>query len=705
MTKMPFLSNVPVRNLLHLFLGSSGLLLAGIFLYSFGSAWTDSVASHRTSQIAIASQHLAQAYGDARIERGNILTGLSGETAISTDMAETTAKRKKAVEEDLRIVLSVLGDRDLAEYDSLTASLRDSNAALQGLWDQTEPATHLSKANRPADLLRNWDQAATKLLNAIVALSDKLEDAMLGKDPQIDHLVTIKQAVTFARMGGGQAVLMMAPILSTDKNFPADLQTKEAGYRGETNAAWSFAKRLSAEPGTPGSIIDAIARADKEFFGKSAEKRLQLVNALARHEAVDISAAEWLGEAAMQLNFISAAGAETMSAVVHRAEERVEAATTRLWLNGLALLALLVYEVGGARMVSRRISRPLGQLTEAIGQFADQQYDVPIATIDSHDELGRMREALDVLAKNGRQAQEAERRRTEEQRQIAEQAKHVEALCRSFDDNVRGNLKNVNDATLRLDEAASAMTLAAAQTCDETQMVAMASEKASIGIATVASATEELSSLVAEIGRQTAQSTSVAADAVVKADRTNKAICGLASISEKIGEVVSLIKGIASQTNLLALNATIEAARAGEAGKGFAVVANEVKNLANQTARATEDITSQVEQIQAMTMSAVDGVREIGTVIQKMSGIATGIANAIEEQGVATQEIASNVNEVSIAAKTISTGTTGLATRAGQSSELAREVKGATSSMEDHLGSLRGEVARFLDGLRKNEAT
>ncbi|HXP95806.1 MAG TPA: HAMP domain-containing methyl-accepting chemotaxis protein [Telmatospirillum sp.] len=704
MAKPNILSNVQIRILLNFILGSTGLLLAAICLYSFVSAWTEASENQRTARIAMASQHLVQAYGDARIERGDILTGLSGDAPISNDMFERAAKKNKTVNDDLQTAVTALRQGDVAGSSPLLAVVRDSNAAVNALWARAETAAHQPKAQRPADLARTWDQTGNKLLDAILALSDTLESAIRGVDPQIDHLVAIKEAATMTRMSGGQAVLMMAPFLSGNQKFSLDQQLKEAGYRGEMASSWSLVKRLVAEPGTPQAIGDAVAQTEKEFFGQSAEHRLQVVTALAKGEPAGLGSMEWLAAGAPQLGFISVVGGEAMSAVVRRAEDRASTASNKLWFSGSALLLLSAYQALAARLVSQRVSKPLRHLTDAIARYAEQHYDAPIAAIDTRDELGRMREALGILAENGRQAQRVQWLRAEEQRQETERAKRVEELCKMFDDHMRDNLENVNGATLRLGKAATAMTTAAAQACDETQIVASASEKASLGISTVASATEELSSSVHEISRQTAQSTAIAADAVIKAERTNQAISSLATISEKIGEIVSLINGIASQTNLLALNATIEAARAGEAGKGFAVVATEVKSLANQTAKATEEITSQVQQIQSMTQNAVDGVREIGAVIQEMRGITTGIASAIEEQGAATQEIARNVNEVSMAARTISTGTAGLATRAEQSSDVAKEVTGATTSMEDQVNSLRNDVAHFLDDLRNDKA-
>jgi methyl-accepting chemotaxis protein len=219
-------------------------------------------------------------------------------------------------------------------------------------------------------------------------------------------------------------------------------------------------------------------------------------------------------------------------------------------------------------------------------------------------------------------------------------------------------------------------------------------------VQTVSAAAEELASSVAEIGRQVTQSAKVTESAALEAKRTNETVTGLVQAAAKIGEVVGLINDIASKTNLLALNATIEAARAGEAGKGFAVVASEVKSLANQTAKATEDIIDQITAIQAATNNAAGAIQSIGKTIGEINEISASIAGAIEEQSAATSEIARNVQQAAGATQEVSTNISGITEAAHHTGDAAGEVSAATGGLSREAETLRGEVAKFLKELR-----
>ncbi len=699
MAKLTHLRNLSIRTLLSVVLGSTGCILAVVSTISVVSAWGESVASRRVTHIAAAGKDLLRMYEAARVERGNTISILAAADPVAADFAQATAKRRQEVEEAYQWVTAALARIDLPTLVPLQGALKDSHATVEALRPRAESAARQAKGERPATLLAEWDVGANKMLENILSLSAALDAAMKQGDARLDHLVSLKQAALSARISASGPILMVAGVLAGDRKLPVELQVREGEARGRTAAAWEIVAEMAKLEDVPASVKDAVAQANEGYFAKNGYRK-EVIKALAQGDALDLTAANWLSTLAMQVGSLGAVGAEAMAAAVARAEAEASRATVELVASSLGLVFVCGFVGFGLFIVSRRVSIPIGGLTEAIGQFADQHYDAPLVEIGRQDELGRMRAALVVLAENGRKGIEAQRLRAEQQRQLAERAAQVEALCHGFDEHVRRSLADASEATSRLGTAAQAMAGAAGQAADESQVVASASEEASSGISTVASATEELSSSIVEISRQTAQSTGIAAQAVAKAQETDQAINGLAVASDKIGEIVSLISGIAGQTNLLALNATIEAARAGDAGKGFAVVAGEVKTLANQTAKATEEIGNQVADIQAMTQQAVEGVRAIGSVIKEMSAIATGIASAIEEQGAATQEIARNVSEVSTAARTITAGTSGLAGMAAQSNEAALQVKTATASMVEQTASLRGEVARFLEDLR-----
>lgn len=274
------------------------------------------------------------------------------------------------------------------------------------------------------------------------------------------------------------------------------------------------------------------------------------------------------------------------------------------------------------------------------------------------------------------------------------------ALADNFEVNVKGVVDAVASAATEMTASSQSLSATAEETTRQSTAVAAASEQANANVQTVASAAEELSASVSEISRQVSKSVSIATSAVEAARKTDSTVQGLANAARKIGDVAKLISDIAGQTNLLALNATIEAARAGEAGKGFAVVASEVKNLANQTARATDEITAQISAIQSATDEAVDAIRAIAGTIDEMSQISASISTAVGEQGSATQEIARNIQEAANGSAAVSSNVAGLSRSASETGSSAGQVLEASSELSQQAERLRKEVDQFLTMVR-----
>jgi methyl-accepting chemotaxis protein len=272
----------------------------------------------------------------------------------------------------------------------------------------------------------------------------------------------------------------------------------------------------------------------------------------------------------------------------------------------------------------------------------------------------------------------------------------LDGLLRGFEDKTAGLVTIVASAATELEATARSMSETTGETTQQAANVSEAVQAASINVQTVASAAEELSASISEIARQVAQSSQIADQAVHDANRTDGIVKTLAEGAQKIGDVVGLISTIAGQTNLLALNATIEAARAGEAGKGFAVVASEVKSLANQTAKATDDISQQISQIQVATKEAVAAIEAISRTIGEMSRIAAAIAAAVEEQGAATQEIARNVQEAAAGTQQVSSNIVGVSHGAAATGTAATQVLDAAGELSKQAEQLSGDVRQFI---------
>jgi methyl-accepting chemotaxis protein len=379
--------------------------------------------------------------------------------------------------------------------------------------------------------------------------------------------------------------------------------------------------------------------------------------------------------------------------------EAAAASAQRTLLIGT--LAILAGAAVVAFVLGRGMSRPLTAITAVMNRLSGGDTGVVIPGGERRDELGTMAQAVDVFRRTMvetaslREAQESDKQRAELDKKALQGR-----MADRFETDVKSLVSAVADAAAHMQRAASDITTSVNGTSEQAEAAAGASEEASASVSTVAAATEQLASSVAEIGRQVTHSSNVAEGAVTKAAKTTEMVSSLAATAEKIGDVLRLIDAIASQTNLLALNATIEAARAGEAGRGFAVVAAEVKELAGQTAKATEEIAGQVGAIQAATADCVTAIGDISQTIREISGIATTIAAAVEEQDSATREIARSVQQAAAGTSEVSLNVSGASRAAGQSRALADNVMAAAGELSEHSAGLFKNIDAFLAGLR-----
>ncbi|MBP2300108.1 methyl-accepting chemotaxis protein [Azospirillum picis] len=372
---------------------------------------------------------------------------------------------------------------------------------------------------------------------------------------------------------------------------------------------------------------------------------------------------------------------------------------SRTVMAGASLIAV-VLGVAVALLIGRGLSRPVVAMTDRMTRLAGGDRAVDIPGLDRADEIGGMAKALQVFKDSLIESDRLAALQQAEHEAGRIRGERIDRLTREFDQLVLAALGRVSLSATQLQATAQAMSANAEQTTRQADAVASASQEATGNVETVAAATEELSASIAEIGRQVAESTRMAGQAVAVAGKTDTTVRGLVDAAQRIGEVVGLITDIASQTNLLALNATIEAARAGEAGKGFAVVAGEVKQLASQTAKATEEIGSQIAGIQEISRQAAGAIAEIGRVIGEINHISTTIAAAVEQQGAATGEISRNVQQAARGTQQVSGTIVGVSEAAASTGGASREVLAASDGLNHEAEGLRGFVSRFLADMR-----
>ena len=368
---------------------------------------------------------------------------------------------------------------------------------------------------------------------------------------------------------------------------------------------------------------------------------------------------------------------------------------------GAIVLSLLFVVVSIGIFVARGISGPLAAITASMRRLAGGTTDIKIAFADQKDELGDLARALATFRDEAlerrrlRAEQDALKKRADEERRQA-----MLALADNFESHVAAVVEAVSTSASGMERSAEAMERTAEETGQRAQSAAGGSEDAFANVQTVAGATRELSVAISEIGRQAGHATEVAQRATQEASQTQDTVNGLATAAQKIGEIVEMITGIAEQTNLLALNATIEAARAGEAGRGFAVVASEVKSLANQTAKATEEITKQIGGIQGATDESVAAMDRIGRIIGEINDDSAAIAEAVEQQQSAAQAIGRNVDRASTGTQQVSANIGGVRDGAVETGKTAAEVLRAARNLTEQAGILRREMDGFLTRVR-----
>jgi len=690
------LKRFTIRSLLTLIIGALGILLVGLSVNGLVSSVGRNSDATRIVSLTGASQHLFSALLGFRLERGIVNPGLMADATADANLESRVAALRKESEDGYQAAMQRFTAVADPEVLPLLDRLKASHDMLNGLRSRTDAALRQTKSSRDTALVSDYVKSAQVYLDDILLLSNAVEASLKLVDPMVDHLLSIKQSAWATRNYAGSVAGRMESAAATAKPWEQKDIIGAAEDRGRADLAWQQVLDATSRADTPSGLRDVVARSKDATAASLRTQQQAVVSDLSSGVKTALSVAD-----IQKINTASNAysvnvGHAALAEMVGRAERQADASARNVLLNSLMLAMALIVAIAGFIIVGRRVTGPILSMTGAMRRLADHDMATIIPGVGRSDEIGAMASAVQVFKENMIKAAEAQEREQADQLARERRTAAIEDLTGGFDKAAASVLASVATAASQMKVTAESMQSTVEETSRRATIVASAAEEASTNVQTVASAAEELTSSITEISRQVTESTVISRDAVEQVQATIARIESLSDAAQKVGDVVKLVNDIASQTNLLALNATIEAARAGEAGKGFAVVASEVKSLANQTAKATEEIAAQIANIQNATADTVSSVQGIGSTISRVDEIATTIASAVEEQGAATREIARNVQQAATGAREVTTNIAGVDRASAETGVAATQVLGAAGELSQKSEILSGEVESFL---------
>ncbi|MBR0716145.1 methyl-accepting chemotaxis protein [Bradyrhizobium liaoningense] len=688
-----------VARILGAVVGSLGIVLVVICAYALKLAVGHYSDSNRIVSLAVASRDLTNAVVVFRLERGDTLSHLSAAPPATDKVLASIAENRATATKNYNEALQSLGAVELPGLAQRLDKLRGTWAQLEELRPRTAAGLRQEKAAREASLTPAWAKTSDAYMEAIGDVTALVDNGMTLIDPVFDRLVMVKQSAWQVRASQGQTILMQFSAILAGKSWGPPEGIEFADLRGRLQQSWKIVRDLSANV-ADAALEQAIRDAEPAVSGALNEERNAIATRLLKSEPAGVAGLDYRDRQLVGADKIVTVTKSALANMIARAEDGASRARLSLILFGLLLPASLALTMGGLLLMRNRVTRPLTAITGVMTRFAAHDFASDVPSLERNDEIGRMASALQVFKEAMINAERLSGDQAAERAAKEARAAELAGLVRQFESRIGQMVQTLSEASNELETTARSMSGTATEAQDQAGSASNLADQVGGGVQTVAAAAEELNASIREINRQVEQATRATEQAVDTVKETDTTVRALADGADRIGEVIGLITSIAGQTNLLALNATIEAARAGESGKGFAVVASEVKNLASQTAKATEEISAQITQIQEATQKAVSAIDGIVKTIEEVSSINRVIASAVEEQNKATAEIASTVQHTAEATSTVTRNIASVSSAANETGRAAAGVLKAAGHLSSQSTALTNEVDNFIRKVR-----
>ena len=674
-------------------------IVIGFSLNAWDS-WSRLQVTSRISVIADASANLFKAMHNLRTDRSTTDRLLKSDQLMDNDIDKYLRHLRDTEMPAMSNALGQLASIEFPQQQALVPELdrlfKLLTAQQKEFWDEVSKP----KASRRPALPKEYMETTAALLETLDKLSTSLAATVNHQDAVIDQLLAIKQTAWLLRNTGGEASLLVSVGLGTG-HMPPETRMKYEKFLGGTEIAFSELEMAASGMQLPPALSSAIAATKTAYFEPQyLALRDRLLTTLMAGEKPELTANQWSPITVGRLGSAVTVAEAALDAAKDQTLAQHSAAQRSLVLQLVLLASAFALTFGAMMAVGRRVIKPLHNMRDAMLKVASGDLTVDTGYTERRDEIGALAGALETFKQQAEDKIRIEQQERERNAGAATRQQTIEAYVGEFESMVRQTLHELGDASNQMRTTSAGLSAVSRQTNERVQIAEKASGEASMSVDNVASASQQLSASIDDISRQAAHAAGIASRAVDRARETDGTVQGLAKTAARIGEVVGLINTIAAQTNLLALNATIEAARAGEAGRGFAVVASEVKSLASQTAKATEDISEQIADIQKVAGDAIDAIKGIGSIIGEVNEVATAIAAAVQEQGAATQESTRSTQHAAQGTKNVSDNITGVKTDADAGAAAAENVKLASQTLETQSQQLGNQVTQFLGKIR-----